>query len=89
MYGMDDRFYQKLQNGGTVEELPIEIVSITDVSILNVDVADSKTAFRSRSQFKRRSLPRSLDKLFRRYRIGLSEAEKLQKVSQCPLGDLN
>lgn len=89
MRGMGNQFYQKLQNGRTVEELPIEIISMPDVSILNVDVANLKTAFRNRSQFKRRILLRAPDKLFRRYRIGLSDAEVLQRVSRCPLGDSN
>lgn len=70
---MDDQSYQELQNGEIVGVLPIEITSIPDVSILNVDVADTKDSVSQSITIQKKDFATLLSELFQRYRIGLAE----------------
>jgi len=70
---MDGLSYQELQNGEIVGMLPIEITSIPDVSILNVDVADTKDSVSQSITIQKKDFSALLSELFQRYRVGLSE----------------
>lgn len=73
MSGMDDECYE-LANGEIIGMIPIEVTSIPDVSILDVDVADTKDSLSRSITILKKDFATLLSELFQRYRVGVTDA---------------